>query len=580
MKERKWWNSVSRVPSMWWRASSVIPRLDSEDQAVQLQESKQVLGESAAEECKAVASPESHEAVTPDDILYSDKGTKPRSCDDAPGPENGRHSLDASAGVSGSNLSSVPRALSTPPRRRKEFVMEGIPDISFSFFNDQTIPVTSASEACLQAVEHVSGHTSCQATAPITDAAVKQTDATTIIVGESVKPPSAEGDYEVLRTVIPVNSTPVDTAQRSVMFAMLSQEPSKKSPNISCINVVSINTAAHQENPYASPRNSSFVTEVSDISQDPSTPSPNISSSGSTLPTFQDMPTTPDTASPDSTLPPFQNLSTPPPITSSADRTVSSFKDLSTTSHDPSTPESTVSSFKGLSTTSHDPSTPEGTVSSFQDVSSPHPSLSSPDCNIPSFEISSAAVPSPDELSPNCAISSCQDTPPASTVVNSSTPTISAPLQLTDQPGAVCHDWETITDYSDYYDMSALSSKRQQSNSDYEDVQQWQRGRRATLMRDRRRGIGTMRTRIRRAWRAVRGWLGEERVRIEDVIQRHAQAQAVRQGDDTHRAEEEDTKIVVLRRREGGNSRPTSRAGLRRSRHFPEVNTSLAVLYF
>jgi hypothetical protein len=74
--------------------------------------------------------------------------------------------------------------------------------------------------------------------------------------------------------------------------------------------------------------------------------------------------------------------------------------------------------------------------------------------------------------------------------------------------------------------------------------------------------------------------LGEERVRIEDVSQRHAEAQAVRQGDDTHRAEEEDTKIVVLRRREGGNSRPTSRAGLGRSRHFPEVNTSFAVLYF
>lgn len=560
MKERKWWNSVPRVPSMWWRASSVIPRVDSEDQAGQLQESPKILEESAAEECKAVASPESHEGVTPDDMLYSDQDTKSRGCDDAPGPENGRHSLDVSARVSGSSLSSVPRALSTPPRRRKEFVMEGIPDICFSFFNDQTIPVTSASEVCLQAVEHVSGHTSCQVTASLTDAPVKQTDATTIIVGESVKPPSAEGDYEVLRTVIPVNSTPVDTVQRSVMFAMLSQEPSKKSPNISCINVVSINTAAHQENPYASPRNSSFVTEVSDISQDLSAPSPNISSPGSTLPTFQDMPTTPDTASPDGTVPPFQNLSTPPSITSSDDCTVSSCKDLSTTSHDPSTPE--------------------GTVSTFQDVSSPHPSLSSPDCNIPSFEISSAAMPSPDELSPDCAISSCQNTPAACTVVNSSTPTISVPLQLTDQPGAVCHDWETITDYSDYYDMSALGSKRQQANSDYEDVQQGQRGRRATLMRDRRRGIGTMRTRIRRAWRAVRGWLGEERVRIEDVIQRHAQAQAVRKEDDTHRAEEEDTKIVVLRRREGGSCRPTSRAGLRRSRHFPEVNTSLAVLYF
>jgi hypothetical protein len=545
---------------MWWRASSVIPRLDSEDQAGQLQESQKIREESTAEECKADVSPESHEGVTPDDIMSSDKSdTKPRSCDDAPVPGNGRHSLDASASVTGNSLSPVPRALSTPPRRRKEIVLEGIPDISFSFFNDQTIPVTSASEACLQAVEHVSGRTSCQATAPITDTAVKQTDATTIIVGESVKPPSAEGDYEVLRTVIPVNSTPVDTVQRSFMFAMLSQEPSKKSPNISCINVISINTTNHQENPYASPRNSSFVTEVSDIAQDLPTPSPNISSPGSTLPTLQDMSTTPGAASPDGTVHSFQNLSTPPPIPSSADCTVSSFRDLSTTSHDPSTPE--------------------GTVSSFQDVSTPPPNLSSPDCSIPSSEMSSAALPSPDELSPDCAISSCEDTSAASTVVNSSTPAISVPLQLTDHSGAVCHDWETITDYSDYYDMTVVGSKRQQANSDYEDVQQGQRGRRATLMRDRRRGIGTMRTRIRRAWRAVRGWLGEERVRIGDVIQRHAQAQAVRQGDAAHRAEEEDTKVVVLRRREGGSSRPTSRAGLRRSRHFPEVNPSLAVLY-
>lgn len=546
---------------MWWRTPA-IPRLDSEDQAGQLQESPKILEETAAEECKADASLESQEGVKPDDILDSEKAdTNPSSCDDAPGPGNCRHSLDTSASVTGNSLSSVPRALSTPPRRRKEFVMEGIPDISFSFFNDQTIPVTSASEACLQAVEHVSGHTSCQATAPITDTAVKQTEATTIIVGESVKPASAEGDYEVLRTVIPINSTPVDTVQRSVMFAMLSQEPSKKSPNISCINVVSINTATHQENPYASPRNSSFVTEVSDIAQDMSTSSPNSTCPGSTLPTFQDMSCTPDTATPDGTVSSFQNLATSPPIPSSADYTVSSFKDLSTTAHDPSSRGSTVSSLQDVSTP-------------------PPPSLFSPDCNIPSFDMSLAAVSSPDELSPDCTIPSCQDTPADSTAVNSSTPTISVPSQLTDQSGAVCHDWETITDYSDYYDMSAVSSKRQQANSDYEDVQQGQRGRRATLMRDRRRGIGTMRTRIRRAWRAVRGWLGEERVRIGDVIQRHAQAQAVRQEDDTHRAEEEDTKIIVLRRREGGSSRPISRAGLRRSRYFLEVNTSLAVLYF
>jgi hypothetical protein len=194
---------------------------------------------------------------------------------------------------------------------------------------------------------------------------------------------------------------------------------------------------------------------------------------------------------------------------------------------------------------------------------------------MPSSKVSSAANPSSDELSPDCAISQCQDTPTASTVVNPSTVTV------IDHPGTVCHDWETITDYSEYYDLTPVGPKRQQANSDYEEVQQGQRGRRAVLMRDRRRGLGTMRTRIRRAWRAVRGWLGEERIRIGDVIQRHAQAQAVRQGGDIHQqAEEEDTKIVVLRRRECGSSRPTSRAGLRRSRHFPEVKPSLAVLYF
>ena len=537
---------------MWWRASSVIPRMDAEDQASQLRESPKIREESTAEECKADASLQSREGETPDDILHLDKtDTEPRRCDDAPAPGNGRHSLDASAGVSGSNSTNlVPRALSTPPRRRKEFVVEGIPDISFSFLNDQMISVTSASEACLQAVEHAAVHTSCQVAAPVTDTSVRQADATTIVVGDSVKSPSAEGDYEILRTVIPVNSTPVDNTQSSFMFAMLSQEPSKKSPNISCINVVSINTASQQENPYASPRNSSFVPEVSGIVQDLSTPSPNISSSASTFPAVQDLSTTPpDTASPDGSVPSFQDLSTPPPV--------------------PSPPDCTIPSSKELSTPSDDPSCPDGTLSSFQDLSTPPPSLS-PDCHV---EASSAANPSTDDHSSDCTILPCQDTPAASTVIKPST-TISLPLPLTDHPGAVCYDWETIKDYSDYYDMTSVGPKRQQANGDYEDVQQEQRGRRATLMRDRRRGLGTMRTRIRRAWRAVRVWLGEERVRIGDVIQRHAQAQAVRQGDDSHQAEEEDTKIVVLRRRECGSSKPTSRAGLRRSRHFPEVNPS------
>jgi hypothetical protein len=153
---------------------------------------------------------------------------------------------------------------------------------------------------------------------------------------------------------------------------------------------------------------------------------------------------------------------------------------------------------------------------------------------------------------------------------------------LTDQAVTGCHDWETITDYSDYYDITSVCQQRRKANSDYEDVQQRQsgcapRGRRATLIRDRRRGTGTMRTRIRRAWRAVRGWLGEERVRIGDVIQRHAHAQAVRQSEDIQQTEQEDSKIEVLRTREG-SSRPTSRAGLRRSRHFPEVMPPFAVL--
>jgi hypothetical protein len=145
---------------------------------------------------------------------------------------------------------------------------------------------------------------------------------------------------------------------------------------------------------------------------------------------------------------------------------------------------------------------------------------------------------------------------------------------MTDQAVTGCHDWETITDYSDYYDIRSVYPQRRKANSDYEDVQQGPncapRGRRSILLRDRRRGAGTMRTRIRRAWRAVRGWWGEERVRIGDVIQRHAHAQAVRQSEEVPQAEEEDSRIVVLRTREG-SSRPTSRAGLRHSRHFPEV---------
>jgi hypothetical protein len=467
MKERKWWNSVPRVSVVWWRSSSVPSRQESDEQASQPPENPKILDEPVAEDSsKAKTLPE-----LPDDALPINKtDVETRSCDDVSVGGNGRHSLDVSARVTGNNArNSVPRALSTPPRRRKEFIVEGIPDISFSFFTDQTISVTSTSETCVHAAEQSSAQSAA-------DTVSTPTDATTIVVGEDVKTSSPEGEYEVLRRVIPINSTPVDAIQRSSVVTMLSQEPNKKSPNISCINIVSINTAAHQENQYASPRNSSTVTEVSDSS----TPSPNPSCL---------------------------------------------------------------------------------------------------DCTVPSFQDSSTAKPSSDAPFPDCATPPCQDTPALSTVANPSTITISLPLQLIDHSGAGCQDWETITDYSDYYDLTSVGPQRQQANSDYEDVQRDYcdpRRRRATLMRDRRRGMGVVRTRIRRAWRAVRGWLGEERVRIGDVIQRHAHAQAVRKDEGSQLAEEEkDSRIVVMRTRE--DMRPPSRAGLRRSRHFIEVTHPLVI---
>jgi hypothetical protein len=473
MKERKWWNSVPRVPSVWRRSSSVPPHQESDEQAGQPREDPQIREESAAEnsgEGEALT-----DGVTPDQILrLGETDADTRRCDDIAIAGSGRHSLDASAHVTGNSLrNSVPRALSSPPRRRKEFVVEGIPDISFSFFNDS---VTSASETCLQVVE--------QPAAPIMDTAVTATGAaavttTTIVVGEDLEMPSPDGDYEILRTVIPVNLTPSD----GVQVTLLSQEPTKKSPNISCINVVSINTAAHQENPYASPRNSSSIMEVSDFVQDTCTPPPNPSS---------------------------------------------------------------------------------------------------PDCTAPSFQDSSTANPSLGAPSPDCATPPCQDTSAVSTITNPSTITPSLTMQLTDHSGAGCQDWETITEYSDYYDMTPVGPQRRKTNNEYEDVQQGQsycdpRRRRSTLMRHHHRGLGTMRIRIRRAWRAVRGWMDEEKVRIGDAIRRHAHAQAVRQVQDIQKDEDQkDPRIVVLRTQEG--SRPSSRAGLRRSRHFPEVTFPVAIL--
>jgi hypothetical protein len=461
------------------------------------------------------------DGVTPDDIpSFNKTEDEPRCCDDVFLAGNGRNSLDVSAPATGINLmNSVPRALSTPPRRRKEFVLEGIPDISFSFFNDQTAPVTSSSETCLQTAEQSSTRSRSLAETQAMDAVATPTGVCTVIVGEDLKTPSQEGDYEVLRTVIPVNSTPVDAVQISTMVSVLGEEQqSKKSPNISCINIVSINTASKQENPYASPRNSSSNTEVSDLVLDVFTAPPSPSSPH-TDPSFQDTSSAlPNLSSPDCTVPCHSS-------------------------------------------------------------SSSQPNVSTPDCTIPDLQDSSIANRSMDAPSPDCATPPCQDTPATSTI------TISLPLQLTDNAVTGCHDWETITDYSDYYDITSVCPQRRKANSDYEDVQQGQngcspRGRRATLMRDRRRGMGIMRTRIRRAWRAVRGWLGEERLRIGDVIQRHAHAQAVKQSEseDIQQAEEEDSRIVVLRTREG-SSRPTSRAGLRRSRHFPEVMPPFAILY-
>jgi hypothetical protein len=71
--------------------------------------------------------------------------------------------------------------------------------------------------------------------------------------------------------------------------------------------------------------------------------------------------------------------------------------------------------------------------------------------------------------------------------------------------------------------------------------------------------------------------LGEEKVRLGDVIQRHAHAQAVRKDEGSQQAEEEnDSRIVVMMMRE--DSRSPSRAGLRGSRHFIEVTLSLLVI--
>lgn len=141
-----------------------------------------------------------------------------------------------------------------------------------------------------------------------------------------------------------------------------------------------------------------------------------------------------------------------------------------------------------------------------------------------------------------------------STIVADSRPvsprtiTISLPLEL-----GSCADWETITDLSEY-----------KHDSDYEDVvtkDEYCEHRAKDPRRRRVRGI--VRTRIRRAWRAVRGWWSEERLRITDVIQKHAKVQGVK--------EESDNNVVRRRcAQRHDNNRPCSRAGARRSRYIPE----------
>ncbi|KAJ9596738.1 hypothetical protein L9F63_012244 [Diploptera punctata] len=97
--------------------------------------------------------------------------------------------------------------------------------------------------------------------------------------------------------------------------------------------------------------------------------------------------------------------------------------------------------------------------------------------------------------------------------------TISLPLELSS-----CADWETITELSDY-----------KHDSDYEDVVTRDEYCEHRAQEPRRRRVrGAVRTRIRRAWRAVRGWWSEERLRITDVIQRHSNAQSVKDEPDNN----------------------------------------------
>nr|CAD7567404.1 unnamed protein product [Timema californicum] len=201
---------------------------------------------------------------------------------------------------------------------------------------------------------------------------------------------------------------------------------------------------------------------------------------------------------------------------------------------------------------------------------------------------------------------------------------VSLPATPPATPPFTDRDWESSLHYDSdytYYELSRLGKTTTATSKsttllddgaskDYEDLEYCQhrsdlspRRRRATLLRSRSKGV---KTRLGKAWKAVRGWWSEERVRIGDVIQKHAHAQAVKEkveepeeGNKDAGGEEEKikdatpeeevkkedlrsvsatTRVVVLRRRVGkkrDGSRPSSRVALRRSRYFPEGTAGL-----
>ncbi|PSN41937.1 hypothetical protein C0J52_06426 [Blattella germanica] len=659
MKDRKWWNSVPA----WWRPPPPTP---PPPPPIPPPENL----------------PELPEGLTPDDVL----GVKTR------------HSLDLT------DLppvrASVPRARSTPPRRRREGV-EGIPDISFSFFNEQTAPVDMEAGTTVVLGEHStlvvskkspniscinilsvnnkqqSENTYASPSSPSSSISISPNTLDAVSTSSVVISPNQPDISTITHSAVSVNLNQSDNITPISSSVIISPGPSDMStrnslpispilqdrdsavsttPNQGAIisNVIpkaSDKTIPHTSitlptssqqlppnkyKPLTLPRssvfpignepvttnsfpNTSFISPTVSVTAEssPNTPTtPTFSNNGHPPNSIavESPPTTPNS----STVTFVSTTANPPSYTNSAmeDRVkiglstspiVSSISASRITTQEsaPSTPTSPTPtctsidanppSNKNTSPGDSPPTTPTSPTSAVStDVNPPSsaptpPSDSPPTTPTEPIPITSTPIESRVNTKPenvNAAIDSCPTTPttPTDPVLSAfpdtspSSPcsldspraalTISLPLELTS-----CPDWETITEYSEYY------YGKREHGSDYEDVETRQeycehraedpRQRRATLMRDRR--LGRVRTRIRRAWRAVRGWWSDERLRIGDAIQRHAHAQAVKQDDEE--------KTVVVRRKNPprqDNSRPSSRAGARRSRHIPETLRTLS----